>query len=419
MITLRYDKGLDAGSVPAVSDFAITVNGTPDVVTSVVVSASSVVLGLTTAPASGNTVLASYTPGVNPIQDVAGNDAAAFTGQVVTGATPSSFGSLLPARIAESTGPVVNVATLAQLQAALSSAANGSIINITSSMSGGGSILSLTRNASAGSPITITSSPGVLITGFGQWNVRGSYLRLRGLNIGYGTIDGIKIDTNAHHIEVDGCTVHHAARQGINVQPSPTDIQIWNNTIHTNGSQVNVNLDHGTYWAYASGDCIFANNLAYNNCSYGLQVYPNSSGVIVTCNTLDGGQVHAGGRGGMVIGSESGLTDNVKVIGLLGTNAPWYAIDLYNPSGGDAGNNAYDSLGFGNGRGDFQAGSGMTYTNCTHADPLYVNAGARNYHLQAGSPAISKIQAARYGYVPPTDKDGVTRVTADAGCYAV
>lgn len=329
------------------------------------------------------------------------------------------FGGLLPARIPLSTGSVTNVATEAELTSALGSVPNGSIINITASLTGTGANYIIGRNASALAPITITRSPGVLITNYMMWDVRGSYLRLKDLDIGYGTIDNILIDVNANHVEIDGCIIHNAARMGINVQPSPTDIQVWNCTIYTNGSVSNGALDHGIYFAYARGACVIANNVFYNNCAFNMQIYPDAPGVIFTCNTLDGGQIHPpDSRGGLVIGSNSGGTSNCILVGNLYTNAPLHGIEVYNPSGLDVGNNAYDSLAYNNGGSDYDLNySGMTYTNCTNGNPLYVNVGARDYHLQAGSPAISKVQAVRYGYVPPLDKDGNARVTADAGAY--
>jgi parallel beta helix pectate lyase-like protein/Big-like domain-containing protein len=325
---------------------------------------------------------------------------------------PTQFGELLPARLPESAGSVVNVSSLSALSSALSSAANGSIINITANLNGGGNAYTITRVASASAPITITCNQGVLLTNFAMLEVRGAYLRFRGLDVGSGTIDGIKINVSAHDIEVDKCKIHHNARQGINIQDSPSNIQIWNNRVYSNGSDTN--QDHGIYFGHANGNCVVANNVFYDNQAYGIQLYPQATNVICTCNTVDGGVT----RGGTVVGSESGLTDNVIIVGLIGTNAPWYCVDLYDPTGGSQNNNTYDSLGFGNGIGDFRTGAGMTYTNCSHLDPLYVDRAGKDFRLRSGSPAIGKIQSARYGYVPPLDIDGKVRTTADAGAFA-
>lgn len=336
---------------------------------------------------------------------------------------PGIYGASLDAaapRIGASPGGSVTVSSFSALASALGSVSNGTTIYLDTSIDGGGSLWTPTRNAAAGAPITIArTNPGVLIQNFSQWDVRGSYLRFLGLDIGHNTIDAIKFDAGAHDCEVDGGKYHHSGKMGFNIQDPATNIQFWNAESFTNGSQSNGNLDHGLYWGRSLGTKnVIANCLFYDNCAYNIQIYPNSPGVIVTCCTLDGGQVHAGGRGGMVVGSEAGLTDNVKIYGLLSTNAPTFAVTVYNPTGGDSGNAVMDALGFGNSSGDFQAGTGMTYTNATHNDPNYVNRGARNYRLNAGSFAIGKVQAARYGWIPALDKDGIARVTADAGCYA-
>jgi hypothetical protein len=331
-------------------------------------------------------------------------------------APPNTFGELLPDRLAESAGATVNVSSLSALNSALSSAANGSIINITASINGGGATLTISRQASAAAPITITSDPGVVLSNFTRiYFGSGAYIRLRGLEITAFTGDGVKITSSAHHIEIDGCEIHDGYRQGILITSSAANVQIWNNRIYNCGSTSNGNLDHGIYFAYASGTCVIANNLLYDNCAYNVQLYPNTSNVIYTCNTVDGGMVHGGARGGTVIGSESGQTNNTITVGYIGTGAAWYAVRNYHPG---SGNNVYDSLGFDNDLGDFQTGSGITYTNCVHDDPEYVNAGTHNYHLSGTSPAIDFVDPARHGYVPPEDIDGNPRITADAGCYA-
>ena len=111
---LAYDKALDSASVPAVDDFVVTaaastlgVNGVSvssdeeatrpafeqastvgvDSV-GVSVNGSSVVLTLAAAVEADQAVTVSYTPGTNPIQDVAGNAAARLSNQPANNTTP-------------------------------------------------------------------------------------------------------------------------------------------------------------------------------------------------------------------------------------------------------------------------------------------------------------------------------------------
>ncbi len=84
-LVLTYDETLDAASVPAPDDFVVTVAGSPVGVNGVSVSGLTVTLTLATAVQAGQTATVGYTPGDNPIQDAAGNDAAPLSGGGGTG----------------------------------------------------------------------------------------------------------------------------------------------------------------------------------------------------------------------------------------------------------------------------------------------------------------------------------------------
>lgn len=343
---------------------------------------------------------------------------------------PATYGDDLPDRLAESAGSTINVASTAALTAALGSAANGSIINITASLNGGGQQLQISRVASAAAPITITCDPGVLITNFSQWYVTGQYLRFRGLDISGSTLAGIKFDGAANNNEIDSCVIHNNLKMGILVYcvTYPDNIQIWNCIIYGNGSTSNGILDHGIYFGTAALNgarrCVVANCLLYDNCTFNLQIYPHTPGVIVTCCTGDGGVVHptfAHTRGGFVYSDDNHAeTHDCLTVGCISTNAPnFYGFGTVGTFVG-ANNNFYDCIGFGDSAGSFDpVASKMIFdASCTTVDPLYENRAAKNFHLQGGSPAIDYVDPARYGYVPPLDIDGNPRVTADAGCYA-
>ena len=90
-VVLTYNEALDAVNVPVPGDFAVTVNGVPNVVTGVAVGGvggTKIILTLTTPVVTGDTVNVTYTDptGANDvaaIQDAAGNDAISFTTGVV------------------------------------------------------------------------------------------------------------------------------------------------------------------------------------------------------------------------------------------------------------------------------------------------------------------------------------------------
>ena len=82
---LTYDENLDADSEPAPSAFTVTVDGASRTVTGVSVGDTRVLLTLAPAVRAGETVTVSYTvPAMNPLQDEAGNPAAAFADHPVT-----------------------------------------------------------------------------------------------------------------------------------------------------------------------------------------------------------------------------------------------------------------------------------------------------------------------------------------------
>lgn len=100
ILTLRYNEILDATSVPATTDF--TVSGVS--VTNVDVSGSNVVLTVSPAIEHAAVVTLSYTAGVNPIRDAAGNSAANLVSESVTNTTPDTTAPILTAASATATG---------------------------------------------------------------------------------------------------------------------------------------------------------------------------------------------------------------------------------------------------------------------------------------------------------------------------
>ena len=84
-LVLTYNETLDPASVPANGDFVIGgADAAGRTVTGVAVTANKVTLTLSAALVNGKVINVSYTVGAAPIQDVAGNDAAALVNQAVT-----------------------------------------------------------------------------------------------------------------------------------------------------------------------------------------------------------------------------------------------------------------------------------------------------------------------------------------------
>ena len=94
-LTLTYNEPLDTGSEPAPGDFSVSVNGNTAVVSDVALSGSALTLELAVTVVNTDTVTVTYTAGSNPIQDLAGNDAAdiSFPGRAVDNVTVSPPGA--------------------------------------------------------------------------------------------------------------------------------------------------------------------------------------------------------------------------------------------------------------------------------------------------------------------------------------
>ena len=87
-LTLTYDEALDGGSRPVSGDFTVSGGDRVRAVTGVRVNGSAVELTLDVGAEHGEVgILASYTPGTNPIRDVPGNEAEGLSREPVTNDT--------------------------------------------------------------------------------------------------------------------------------------------------------------------------------------------------------------------------------------------------------------------------------------------------------------------------------------------
>ena len=95
-LVLTYSESLNAGSEPAVGDFAVSVTDSVTsveaavAVSTVDVDGSDVELTLAAAVRHGDTVTFDYTPGTDPVQDAAANPAASLDDQAVTNNTAAA-----------------------------------------------------------------------------------------------------------------------------------------------------------------------------------------------------------------------------------------------------------------------------------------------------------------------------------------
>jgi hypothetical protein len=83
-VDITYDEALNSGSVPATGDFAVLVNTVSAGISSVAIAGAVVQITLSTPIVSGDDITVSYVGGTNKIKDIAGNNAANFSGVGVT-----------------------------------------------------------------------------------------------------------------------------------------------------------------------------------------------------------------------------------------------------------------------------------------------------------------------------------------------
>jgi hypothetical protein len=276
--------------------------------------------------------------------------------------------------------------------------------------------LSVSRAGTPTAPITIENYSGErpLVNGGGERPLdissSGAYIRLRGFALERSPYtSGGNVDIYGHYVEISGNEIRLAKDQGVYTSEESHHVQILDNWIHHNGEGV-AHQSHGIY--LQGNDHLVANNVIHDHPKgFGIQVYDRNSRSILVANT-----VVASGHSGIVVGG-SGSVDNIRVANNVFAFNAHYGIS--HDSTCPIASRADHNVAFGNGWGQTQPGcSGLSYSggNST-SDPLFVNYGARNLHLRAGSSAVDYALPA---LSPGSDFDGTVRPRGgapDAGAY--
>jgi parallel beta helix pectate lyase-like protein/uncharacterized protein DUF1565 len=272
--------------------------------------------------------------------------------------------------------------------------------------------LSFSRAGTATAPITVASYPGerpvlhASSTSGDTFPIRitGSYFRLQGFvleNARGISSTNVYFEGSADHIELNGNELRFSQDQGAFADPGTSDIQILGNFIHDNGWG-HVPGQHQSHGLYLEG----ANHLVANNMitdhpyGFGIQIYPENTGSIITENT-----VVESGFSGIVLGGSGGVS-NIRVRNNIFAFNSQYGVarDSTCPTSSFADTNVL----FGNGSGAVQGGCPGLNTSGGNrtTDPLFVNRPGGDLHVQSGSPAIDY---ARADYSLPADFDGRSR----------
>ncbi len=291
---------------------------------------------------------------------------------------PPSSQIAIPANaryVSASTGsdssPGTEAAPWRTLTKAVSSASAGDVVVLEPGTYGArGTTTTFSRSGTASAPITFTSAPGksrAVILGYIR--VTGSHLHLDSLLFD-GPTGAIVAKTSENpggeqvqvsimygtDVELSNSEVRdNAWHAGVFVS-NATGIRVVSNYIHNNGDYATgANLDHGVYWCSGSG--IVAYNRIENNVAWGVHLYPTSTDVTVTRNTVTGND-----RGGVIVARDS---SGSKVFKNIVANNEEYGIRGYYLTGAD--NAATDNITWNNDQNT--AGSGIAFSNNIVANP--------------------------------------------------
>ncbi|MEJ7860755.1 MAG: right-handed parallel beta-helix repeat-containing protein [Pyrinomonadaceae bacterium] len=224
------------------------------------------------------------------------------------------------------------------------------------------------------------------------------------------------------NVEINHCEIRNSLAEAGIYLLGAYNARIIGNYIHDNGRFGNANtayMDHGIY--FGSGSGLIANNIIEYNWSYGIQLYPSASNVIVQQNTIIKNV-----QSGVIIdncapvGCAPQPTNNLVVNNIIAFNKV-HAFQSSVRLTGATGNVIKNNLFWGNEAGDIPSDErltrGLTYVNQNNniADPRFV--AASNYRLQFNSPAID---AALSPYTQRDDYDFIPRpqgTASDIGAF--
>lgn len=182
---------------------------------------------------------------------------------------------------------------------------------------------------------------------------------------------------------------------------SASGLVIRRNRIHDCGRMNPVsNHDHGIYLTATDGAQIL-DNVIYDNADRGVQLYPGADGTVIRGNVIDGNGV------GIIFSGDGGETsdNNVAENNVISNSNIRRNVESWFPEGPGSGNVARNNC-IHNGRlGNIGTQDGFVATRNLIVDPLYVDRGAKDFRLRAGSPCADVLAG---GEVPAAPLEGTS-----------
>jgi hypothetical protein len=284
----------------------------------------------------------------------------------------------------------------------------------------------MNNSGTPASPITIQNYPGEAAVVQGNTRVNGAYVTFKGtaLTPPYGlvfqigtsglTINGFDV-LNTHDVTLDHVEIqkfdHHAAYN----QSNGCNNKVLGSYIHDNG--VSAGSVSGIAWGSTSSGCanggLIANNVVENNSSTGIQLYAGGSSTTPSNVTVEENTFVLQGAYGITVWGDKNIVANNIVYG-NGDPLKDSQGAIYTGTANVVDHNVTFDAASSSRSGWYLAGGCCLQANQI-ADPLFVNAGTKDWHLTSSSPAIGYSNTS---YVQSVDKDGNARGPGyDAGAY--
>lgn len=262
--------------------------------------------------------------------------------------------------------------------------------------------LTLRRSGTPTAPVRLTAAGSVRPLLRGRLKVTASNAIISGLIFEGRTptnpTDVAVYISGGRRVELDRNEIRNAAQSGVFVGEGAVGVRITRNWIHDNGL---TGLDHGIYFENGTGGVIANNLIDRNSYGFGIQLYPNADGLVVTQNTIV-----RNGRSGIVIGGEATTADrNLVVNNILALNHD-KGIRTYWGGAIGNGNVAENNLVGDNGDQSEGQTEGLDLRSTIDAPPGFVDPAAGDFTLLADSPAVDTALAS---YSELTDFNRVVR----------
>ncbi|HJZ60739.1 MAG TPA: right-handed parallel beta-helix repeat-containing protein [Miltoncostaeaceae bacterium] len=258
-----------------------------------------------------------------------------------------------------------------------------------------------------GNPITLTTDPAspsrAVVSGrfyvtdaANDVTISNLFIDGRGGGAGSPVVNGDRVTFSGN--EVTNYNTEICFILGSSIFGRAVGVVIDGNRIHNCGALPSSNMDHGIYVAAANGVRI-TNNYIYDNVDRGVQLYPDAQGTLVANNVIDGNGegVIISGEGGLA-SSGSVVRDNVITNSTIRNN-----VESSFPSAVGTGNVVTHNCVFGGRQGNIGPARGFTAIGNVTADPLYLNRGAKDFALRAGSPCAGMGPAVTTSAAPAAD----------------